>query len=207
MRPVPALAATAAVAAAPVLLPAGAVAWAGRRMLTREVALCAAPGELPSTALVLGAEVWPSGQPSRYLRGRLELAAELYRAGLVEQLLLSGSAGQGHLDEPAAMRRWLEERGVDPADILDDPAGYDTYDSCRRARDVYGLEALTVVSQSFHVPRALLICRALRMRAVGVGDDSVRDAHWRRFRLRELGANVKMLYDLGTRRQPTHPEP
>ena len=114
-------------------------------------------------ALVLGAEVYADGVPSTFLRARLDLALELYRGGLVERILLSGDGRSRFYDETGGMRAYLLEHGVEESVLVVDPAGLDTYDSCLRARDVYDIDRLVVVTQSYHPPRALAICReALR---------------------------------------------
>jgi vancomycin permeability regulator SanA len=154
--------------------------------------------------LVLGAEVYADGVPSKFLQARLDLALELYRRGLVERILLSGDGRSRFYDETGGMRAYLLEQGVDDAVLLVDPAGLDTYDSCLRARDVYGIYRLVVVSQSYHLPRALAICRALGLEAWGVGDESARSSArpWANGTRRELAANLKLVWDLLSHRPP-----
>lgn len=155
-------------------------------------------------ALVLGAEVYPDGRPSSFLAGRLDLAARLLRAGTVQVLLLSGDAGAPEYDEPTAMRRYLIAAGV-PADrLVVDPFGLDTYDSCLRAQRVFEITDVVVVTQSYHLPRAVGTARALGLRAEGVGDISVRRVSlaWQRGLLRDQVACVKTVLDLARRRQP-----
>ncbi len=174
------------------------------RLLTR--GRMVTPDRLPPlpVALVLGAEVYSDGRPSRFLRARLDVAADLYRRGLVGRVLLSGDGLSPFYDETAGMRDYLLDAGVPAAHLVLDPAGFDTYDSCLRARDVFGLRRLVVVSQAYHLPRALAICRALGLDAWGVGDDSVRRnvTAWRASVGRELAANLKLVWDVATRRPP-----
>ena len=106
-------------------------------------------------ALVLGAQVYPSGTPSRFLRARLDLALLLLQRGTVDRLLLSGDAQAPEYDEPAAMRAHLLAAGADDDRLVLDPWGLDTYDSCVRARDVYGVDRVVVVTQTYHLPRAV----------------------------------------------------
>jgi vancomycin permeability regulator SanA len=155
-------------------------------------------------ALVLGAQVYPDGTPSPFLAARLDLAKRLFDAGTVRALLVSGDHGRLEYDEPGAMRRWLVERGVPAEKVVEDHAGFDTYDSCVRARKVFGVRAAVVVTQSFHVPRAVALCRKVGIAAVGVGDDSVRryESIWWRASLREYGAGVKATIDVATGRDP-----
>lgn len=157
------------------------------------------PTVIPATAwgLVLGAEMYPSGDPSPSLRARLDLALALFRAGTVHRLIVSGEEASNA--QVTQMARYLVERGV-PADrIVLDEDGIDTYASCRFAAALPGLTAVTMISQDYHLPRALTICRCLGLTAYGVGDTTVRRVAprvWRRSVRRELVANVKMLADL-----------
>lgn len=152
-------------------------------------------------ALVLGAEVFADGTPSAFLRARLDLAAELYRRGLVEKLLLSGDGRSRFYDETGGMLRYLEGLGIDPDALLVDPAGLDTYASCRRARDEFGVRRMVVVSQRYHLPRALAICQAIGVDAWGVGDETARTSSrtWAYGVRRELAANLKLVWDLLTK--------
>jgi vancomycin permeability regulator SanA len=155
-------------------------------------------------ALVLGAQVYPSGTPSPFLAARLELARRLLVTGTVRVLLLSGDGAAPEYDEPAAMAAYLAARGV-PADrMVLDRFGLDTYDSAYRARQVYGVARLLVVTQAYHLPRAVATCRALGIDADGVGDVAVRrlSSAWVRGALRDQVACVKTVIDLVTRRQP-----
>ena len=174
------------------------------RLLTR--GRIVPPDRLPPlpVALVLGAEVYADGRPSRFLRARLDVAADLYRRSRVGRILLSGDGQSPFYDETAGMRDYLLAVGVPAGHIVLDPSGFDTYDSCLRARDVFGLRRLVVVSQAYHLPRALAICRALGLDAWGVGDDSVRRnvTAWRASVGRELAANLKLVWDVATRRPP-----
>ncbi|GAB3141928.1 ElyC/SanA/YdcF family protein [Micromonospora sonneratiae] len=157
-------------------------------------------------ALVLGAQVYDDGNPSPFLEARLALAKRLYDEGKVGALLVSGDHGRWEYDEPGAMRRWLVERGVPESKVVMDHAGFDTYDSCVRANKIFGVRELIVVTQTFHVRRAVTVCRQVGVAAVGVGDDSVsRFAwSWRRGSVREYGAAVKAAFDVFSRRDPVH---
>ena len=119
-------------------------------------------------AIVLGTEVTVDGQPSPRLAGRLETAAALVKAGKARVILVSGDSNGGSGDEPAAMAAYLTTLGVDARRIVTDPYGLDTYDTCIRARDVYGVARALVVTQSFHVHRAVTLCRHVGIDAEGV---------------------------------------
>lgn len=155
-------------------------------------------------ALVLGAQVSPSGTPSPFLAARLELARRLLAAGTVRVLLLSGDGAAPEYDEPAAMAAYLVARGVPTDRLVLDRFGLDTYDSAYRARQVFGVDRLLVVTQAYHLPRAVATCRALGIEADGVGDVAVRrlSSAWVRGVLRDQVACVKTVLDLASRRQP-----
>lgn len=108
-------------------------------------------------------------QPSPRLAGRLQTAAELVRSGRARVILVSGDGKGASGDEPTVMATYLTEKlGVDPQRIVADPFGLDTYDSCARAREVYGLTRALIVTQSFHLPRAVTLCRHLGLDVDGV---------------------------------------
>lgn len=118
-------------------------------------------------AIVLGARVH-GDRPSNLLEDRLRAALELYRSGRCEKLLLSGAHHRDDYDEVGVMRQWLQDRGVEPDDLYLDHAGLRTFDSMVRARQIFGAEEVLVVSQGFHVPRAVYLGRASGLDAIGV---------------------------------------
>jgi SanA protein len=163
-----------------VLLAAGGVAlvlalaaWLAERRMAREAALwsfsdiAAAPAV--DVALVLGtAPIGPEGGPNRYFVYRLDAAAALWHAGKAKTLLVSGNRSGESYDEPAAMQAGLIARGVPTEAIRQDPEGFRTRDSVLRARDVYGQSRILIVSQRFHVGRALYIAHHAGIAAWGV---------------------------------------
>lgn len=155
-------------------------------------------------ALVLGAAVSPDGTPSGFLAARLELARRLYEAGKVQVILVSGDNMAPEYNEPDAMRAYLVAAGVPAARVVADYAGFDTYDSCARARRVFGVAEAIVVTQSYHLPRAVATCLRLGLSVVGVGDETARRFRrpWRVGTLRDQVACVKTVFDLTTRRDP-----
>ncbi|GAA1824767.1 ElyC/SanA/YdcF family protein [Luedemannella flava] len=157
-------------------------------------------------ALVLGAQVYAGGQPSPFLAARLELARRLLEAGKVKVLLLSGDHMRWEYSEPDAMRAWLLEHGVPDSRIVRDYAGFDTYDSCARASRIFGVNRAIVVTQSYHVPRAVTVCRRLGLDVDGVGDETVKQftTPWRISSTREYGACVKAVFDVVSGRDPVH---
>jgi vancomycin permeability regulator SanA len=157
-------------------------------------------------ALVLGAGLRPDGSPSTYLRRRLDAARALYEDGTVRVILVSGDNGSVSHDEPSAMRDYLVETGV-PADrIVLDAAGFDTHDSCVRAREVFGVSQAVVITQGYHLPRALFSCRAagIRVTGVGVSAASVHPEQAVVWRLREIPASYKAAWDALVGRSPAY---
>jgi vancomycin permeability regulator SanA len=154
-------------------------------------------------ALVLGTLV-QDGQPSDFLRARLQLAATLYDTGKVRALLVSGDNSRPEYDEPDIMREWLIGHGIPSVKIVTDYAGFDTYSSCDRARMIFGVTRAIVVSQAYHLPRAITLCRRAGIVADGVGDATVRHERlaWIHSDVREQGADVKGAWDVLTGRRP-----
>ncbi|RNL85548.1 SanA/YdcF family protein [Halostreptopolyspora alba] len=154
--------------------------------------------------IVLGAAVWPSG-PSPLLARRLRVAARLWHAGRARAILVSGDDRPESGRETTTMVRFLVELGLPERVIVADPHGYRTWDTCVRAREVFGVDRAIVVTQVFHLPRTVALCRAAGVDAAGVGDPSLA----RRSRstaygyLRELGANAKALRDAVRRPRPS----
>ena len=118
-------------------------------------------------AVVFGAGLAPGGEPSPILAERLETALTLWRAGRIERLLLTGNTDPYH-DEIRSMRRYLTKGGVPERAISVDLEGVSTFDSCWRARGVFGVQRAILVTQAFHLPRAVFLARAAGIDAVGV---------------------------------------
>ncbi|MBQ3031208.1 MAG: YdcF family protein, partial [Anaerotignum sp.] len=118
--------------------------------------------------LVLGCGVREDGSPSLMLRDRLEKGIELYEAGTAPKLLMSGDHGRKNYDEVNLMKGYAMEKGVPSEDIFMDHAGFSTYDSMYRARDIFCAEKVIVVSQEYHLYRALYLAEKLGLEAYGV---------------------------------------
>ncbi|MEV0807780.1 ElyC/SanA/YdcF family protein [Micromonospora sp. NPDC050200] len=157
-------------------------------------------------ALVLGTKVGADGTPSPFLAARLEIAQRLFDGGKVRAILVSGDNMNTDYNEPDGMLRWLVDRGVPAQKVVLDYAGFDTYDSCARAKRIFGVKRATVVTQSFHLPRAVALCRRLGIDANGVGDETAKRyaQRWRVSSTREYGACVKATLDLLSSRDPVH---
>jgi SanA protein len=137
------------------------------------------------------------------LADRIKAAEELYRAHKVDKLLLSGDHGQWRYDEVGTMRRALLRDGVKPEDVFTDHAGFDTWDSAQRARRVFAVNSVIVVTQDFHMARALYAARRAGLHASGYSADRRRyGAVMGRLRVREAFARVKVVADALTGAKP-----
>ncbi|HNT55953.1 MAG TPA: ElyC/SanA/YdcF family protein, partial [Anaerolineaceae bacterium] len=165
------------------------------------------PGTVPfqRAAIVFGAGLQRDGTPSPVLRDRVATAAELYFNGRVEKLLMSGDNRFVNYNEPGAMHDYAISLGVPEEDIVLDYAGRRTYDTCYRAHAIFGLDAAILVTQGYHLPRALITCNNLGIEAVGVAADR-RSYHGRSYaiwQIRELPATFVALWQVWV----THPLP
>lgn len=167
---------------------------------TREVRF-SDPQQVPpkSVAIVFGAQVRPNGQLSPMLAARVRQAAEAYRAGRVQKILMTGDNSRTDYDEVTAMKSYAVELGV-PANMIHlDYAGFSTYESCYRARDIFGVRDAIVITQGFHLPRAVYTCAHLGIDTVGLETDD-RGAYstrtMRRHVTREMLAIAKALWDV-----------
>lgn len=152
-------------------------------------------------AVVFGAGL-RDGAPTPYLAHRLDAAAELYEGGKVKVVLVTGDNSREEYDEPDAMRAYLTARGVPDGRIVSDYAGFDTWDSCVRAKKIFGVERAVLVTQDFHVRRAVALCWAAGIDSYGVGVAERRDATWYYGGVRELAAAGKAVLDVVTRPDP-----
>ncbi|WP_372459935.1 SanA/YdcF family protein [Streptomyces anatolicus] len=152
-------------------------------------------------AMVFGAGLW-KGEPSPYLAHRLDAAADLYRAGRIEVVLVTGDNSREEYDEPDAMRAYLKKHGVPDRRIVSDYAGFDTWDSCVRAKKIFGVDRAVLISQGFHIRRAVALCDAAGVSSYGVGVDAVHDATWYYGGAREIFAAGKAALDATSRPDP-----
>jgi vancomycin permeability regulator SanA len=155
--------------------------------------------------IVFGAELAPGGtRPKLFLANRLDTTVELIRAGRATAVLASGDGHGATGDEIAVMTGYLVAAGVPARRIVGDPYGLDTYDTCRRAHDVYGVRRALLVSQSLHLPRAIALCRRLGIDAEGVeaGCRGCREVTVTLNRAREIPAGVKAAFDAVSHRAP-----
>ncbi|MFB7497618.1 vancomycin high temperature exclusion protein [Streptomyces sp. NPDC056161] len=145
-------------------------------------------------AVVFGAGLW-HGEPSPYLAHRLDAAAELYRAGRIDVVLVTGDNSRADYDEPDAMRAYLTRHGVPDRRVVSDYAGFDTWDSCVRAKKIFGVDRAVLVSQDFHIRRAVALCEAAGIDSYGVGVAEERDVTWYYGGVREIFAAGKAALD------------
>ena len=154
------------------------------------------------TALVLGASVRRNGELSTMLRDRVESALLLYNKGKIKRFLVSGDNRTTNYNEPVAMKKYLLERGVPEEDIFMDFAGFDTYDSVYRASYIFEVDSAIVVSQRFHLPRAVYIARSMGLNFYGYNGDRREYELESRNRFREVAANVKAWIELLINKEP-----
>ncbi|MET7377667.1 ElyC/SanA/YdcF family protein [Streptomyces sp. NPDC005526] len=159
--------------------------------------------DVPRTevAVVFGAGLW-DGEPSPYLAHRLDAAAELYRAGRIRAVLVTGDNSRDDYDEPDAMRAYLTRHGVPGTRIVTDYAGFDTWDSCVRARKIFGVRRAVLISQAFHIRRAVALCDAAGVASWGVGVQDKHDVTWYYGGTREVFAAGKAALDVLFRPDP-----
>lgn len=178
-----------------VLAPLALRGWVSRRYSGQIFGRVTETPPMPA-AIVFGAGYWPSGRLSDALADRMDTAIDLYTAGKVNKLLLTGDNQIVDYNEPAVMAEYALARGVPRQDLVLDYAGRRTYDSCYRARTIFGLDRAVLVTQAFHLPRALYTCQRLGLDAVGVVADRHRYVRAAWFRFRELLALVRAWLDL-----------
>ena len=188
-------------AAAPLLVLGGSWGWVHASTADERFAAAEVPER--AVAVVFGAAVRADHTPSPYLAARLDLARELWAAGKVRVILVSGDNRARNYDEPTAMRDYLIRAGVPGELVVRDFAGFDSYATCVRARDVFGVTGAVLVSQDYHLPRAVRICRSVGIDAVGVGSRTgAGTSTWTAGARREVLADVKAVWDVVTRPAP-----
>jgi SanA protein len=176
--------------------------WINWRYSPKMVAIENAPSG--QVAIVFGARVYPSGALSAMLRDRVDTAVDLYHAGKVQKLIMSGDNRFEEYNEPGAMMAHAISRGVAPEDIQPDYGGRRTYDTCYRAGSIFQVESAILVTQAFHLPRALFVCESLGVSAIGVIADrrsyDPRSIAWSE--TREIPALLAALLDVIRRAPP-----
>lgn len=141
--------------------------------------------------LVLGASVLPDGTPSGILQDRIDRGIELYFAGAAPKIIMSGDNGTESYNEVLAMKNYAISKGVPSEDIFCDHAGFSTYESMYRAKHVFGVERMVVVTQTYHLYRALYTANGLGIDVVGVPSDLHTYGNQPWFDVREIPARTK----------------
>lgn len=154
--------------------------------------------------LVLGARVYENGNLSDVFRDRAEVAVGFYEAGRVRKILVSGDHGTEEYDEVNAAKDFLLSKGVKPEDIFLDHAGFDTYDSVYRAKEVFGVESMVIATQDFHLPRALYIADKLDLEVCGAGSDLHKYRTESQMEFREIFARNKAWLNLFLKSKPKY---
>ena len=157
----------------------------------------------PDCILVLGAAV-RGDTPSKMLQDRLDVAISLYEQGVAPKLLLSGDNGQVYYNEVVVMQKYVLDAGVPAEDVFLDYAGFSTYESMYRARDVFLVETAVVVTQKYHLYRALQIGKALGLSVQGVASDQKSYAGQEYRDLREVAARIKDVFQSILQPKPTY---
>lgn len=152
-------------------------------------------------ALILGAGIINNEEPTAALADRVSVGAELYFEGVVDKLLMSGDNRFEDYNEPEVMRNYAVDLGVEFDDIVLDYAGRRTYDSCYRAKYIFGLDELVIVTQDFHLPRALYVCNEIGINSMGFSSNLREYIGYNNLLLRERGARVIAFFDVW-RKQP-----
>lgn len=149
-------------------------------------------------ALVLGAGLLADGTPSAPLKDRVDMAIRLYQDGKIQKLLMSGDNRFVYYNEPEAMRQYAISQGIPDEDIVLDYAGRRTYDSCYRAGAIFGLTEIIVVTQNYHLPRAVFLCNHLNINTFGIPADQTRYLRSRYifWRIREIIASIAAYWDV-----------
>ena len=121
--------------------------------------------------IVLGCQVHPDGNPSIMLNDRIKRGVELYKLGVSQKIIMSGDHGQAEYDEVNAMKQTAIDLGVDSSDVFMDHAGFSTYETVYRAKEIFGAKRVVIVTQQYHLYRAVYIAKQLGLEAYGVNSD------------------------------------
>lgn len=149
--------------------------------------------------IVFGAGLDQNGYPSQVLAERVRVGAVLYKKGIVQKLIMSGDNRYVDYNEPLAMQKYAIELGVDPEDIQPDFAGRRTYDTCIRAKEVFGVNEAVLITQDFHINRALYICNKTGIKSYGVIPTGSRPVFEKYYRVRDIISLVVAFIDVKIR--------
>ena len=155
-------------------------------------------------AIVFGAGVYRStGKPTPYLQWRVETAVQLYKAGRVRKILMTADNSTSHYNEPIAMQKLAVSLGVPSKDIVLDYAGFSTYESCYRAQAIFKVKSAVLITQGYHLPRALVTCNHLGVPSIGVNAVHPAQSYKVQYIIREWFSTDKMILELTAKPKPT----
>ncbi|MDD5639621.1 MAG: ElyC/SanA/YdcF family protein [Candidatus Pacebacteria bacterium] len=154
------------------------------------------------TALILGASVKPNKEMSDVFRDRVDSAIELYSTGKISKIIVSGDHGKKYYDEVNTAKKYLLEKGIPPENIFLDHAGFDTYDSLYRAKYIFNAKSIIIVTQNFHLPRAIFIAKKLGHNVYGFSADLHQYDDANKMFIREIFADVKAYFDVLLEEKP-----
>lgn len=154
--------------------------------------------------IVLGCKVKDDGNPSRMLSDRLNCGINLYENGNTKKIIMSGDHGRNEYNEVGVMKSYAVDAGINPDDIFMDHAGFSTYESVYRARKIFGAKKIIIVSQEYHLFRAVFIARKLGLEAYGVSCDNITYANQTFRDLREAAARFKDFFSVIFKPKPTY---
>ncbi len=153
--------------------------------------------------IVFGAGVRPDKTPSPMLEDRLRASIDLYNEGKIKTILVSGDNSEEHYNEPQAMYEYLVKNDIPAEDIERDFAGRRTYDTCYRAKEIFGVDQAILITQGYHLPRALYLCNTLGITSAGYSATMRKYANEDYYKLREVLALYKSVLDINI----LHPAP
>ena len=162
------------------------------------------PDEEFDCIMVLGCQVKEGGEPSHMLRDRLQRGVETYQYGISEKLLMSGDHGRTDYNEVETMKQYAIDEGIDSENIFMDHAGFSTYESIYRAKEVFGVKKMVIITQEYHLYRALYIAEKLGIEAYGVASDYHIYAGQFMWDLREILARAKDFVTTIVKPEPTY---
>lgn len=179
--------------------------WYMKYSVTTKIITSAEAKELDADCiLILGAGVWNNSRPSHMLEDRLLQGIELYHQGSSDRILMSGDHGSKEYDEVNIMKQYAIEKGVSSSHIFMDHAGFSTYESLYRAKEIFQAKKIIIVTQEYHMYRALYIAKALGIDAYGVTSDPRTYVGQEYRELREMAARLKDFAYAMVKPKPTY---
>ena len=176
--------------------------YAGKIVLAPNLIEATDSSDSAHVAIVFGAGIKSDGMPSDALADRILTAADLYAAGIVRKILMSGDNSYVNYNEPEVMKNYAVDQGVPEKDIVLDYGGRRTYDTCYRAKHVFSLDSAILVTQAFHLNRALYLCNELGIDSIGVTADRHTYLGSGGWAIREWLARINAWFDIQLKAKP-----